>query len=414
MPKKTTEYRIFIASPGGLSNERELFRSTIQEYNVRDAVPRGVLFTPVGWENTSPGIGRPEELILKDLRECDYLVLVLFDRWGSPSDKEGKFSSGTYEEFVEGKKCLADSTKSMREIVVLFKALDHSRLTDPGKQLKQVLAFRQHLEASKELLYDTFDDERAFREKLERLLAKWVRDHERKTAGKKPVEITWPVIAAAAVPKPGEAPRSADILQQTPTNKLLQKAEQHARKGRLTEAERLFATAVARGSDPEAINGYGRFLAHLGRLSQAQEMFERLLGTSGPRKDEWRAHAYGNLGVIADTRGDLNRAAQMYHDALELNKRLKMQRQIAISLHNLAMIHRRRRRLTLAECEIRQSLDLGRELKDSWIIAMALAGLGLICRDQYEASKRSRLLSEAEQTSSEALRLYQKVTLLSG
>ncbi len=87
MPIDLKGYRIFIATPGGLEPERRSFRRVIGEYNDTDALRRGVMFFPVGWEDTLGGMGRPQALINKDLRECDYFVLVLWDRWGSPTGR---------------------------------------------------------------------------------------------------------------------------------------------------------------------------------------------------------------------------------------------------------------------------------------------------------------------------------------
>ena len=70
-------YRIFIASPGGLDQERQAFREVVQQYSAREAIPRGVLFVPEGWETNPGGVGRPQRLINEQIRECDYLVLLL-------------------------------------------------------------------------------------------------------------------------------------------------------------------------------------------------------------------------------------------------------------------------------------------------------------------------------------------------
>src|SRR6185295_17090308 len=50
MPFPVTAYRIFIASPGGLDDERHVFRRIINDYNETDALDDGALFVPVGWE----------------------------------------------------------------------------------------------------------------------------------------------------------------------------------------------------------------------------------------------------------------------------------------------------------------------------------------------------------------------------
>jgi hypothetical protein len=42
----------------------------LQAYNEQDAIERGVIFIPVGWEITPGGVGRPQKLINYDVRRC--------------------------------------------------------------------------------------------------------------------------------------------------------------------------------------------------------------------------------------------------------------------------------------------------------------------------------------------------------
>src|SRR5207249_2085136 len=107
-------YKIFIASPGGLDDERQEFRRIINEYNETDAIEDGVLFVPVGWEVARAGLGRPQELINEIVRGCDYLVLVLHDRWGTAPSDSGPYSSGTEEEFHIAGECIRTGT--MRDV----------------------------------------------------------------------------------------------------------------------------------------------------------------------------------------------------------------------------------------------------------------------------------------------------------
>ena len=101
MPRSVTEYRVFLATPSGLDQERRAFRETVQDYNEIDALDRGVVFTPVGWEDTLGGATRPQSLINAQLSRWDYFLLALWDRWGSPpsEDVDSRFSSGCEEEF---------------------------------------------------------------------------------------------------------------------------------------------------------------------------------------------------------------------------------------------------------------------------------------------------------------------------
>lgn len=83
MPKTITQYNVFIGSPGGLGEERRRFKALLDKYSAYHASAKDVRFHPVGWEDTVGGVGRPQALINEDLKQCDYAVFVLHDRWGS-------------------------------------------------------------------------------------------------------------------------------------------------------------------------------------------------------------------------------------------------------------------------------------------------------------------------------------------
>jgi Domain of unknown function (DUF4062) len=110
MPWQVTAYRIFVASPGGLDNERQAFRRVINDYNESDALDDGALFVPVGWELARAGMGRPQELINRTVRLCDYFVLLLHDRWGTAPAAGGAYSSGTEEEYHIARECFGNRT----------------------------------------------------------------------------------------------------------------------------------------------------------------------------------------------------------------------------------------------------------------------------------------------------------------
>ncbi|HEV2126064.1 MAG TPA: DUF4062 domain-containing protein [Chloroflexota bacterium] len=156
MPQDLKCYRVFIASPGGLQAERQAFREVVREYNEEEAVPRGVLFWPAGWEDTLGRVGRPQSIINEDVRSCDYFLLLLWDRWGSPPDvRSSEFSSGTEEEYHIAMECFADQDQPLRQIVMMFKAVDAQKLSDPGPQLQQVLEFKGRIEREKTHLFHT-------------------------------------------------------------------------------------------------------------------------------------------------------------------------------------------------------------------------------------------------------------------
>lgn len=176
MPGLIHDLRVFIATPSGLAPERRAFRDILREHNDLDPQGRRVLFTPIGWEDTLGGVGRPQALINEELVNCDYFVLVLWDRWGSPTDPAKPESSGIEEEFALALECLADPDRPMRQVMVVFKEVEERRLQDPGEQLRRVIAFRRDLEASKKHFYVTFSEIESFRSFLRRCLMTWTRD----------------------------------------------------------------------------------------------------------------------------------------------------------------------------------------------------------------------------------------------
>jgi hypothetical protein len=68
LPRDLKEYKVFIASPGNLQPERTEFRDVIEEYNKHEARPRGLEFVAVGWEDTFPGVGRPQTIINAEIQ----------------------------------------------------------------------------------------------------------------------------------------------------------------------------------------------------------------------------------------------------------------------------------------------------------------------------------------------------------
>jgi len=136
------------------------------------AEPQGVLFHPVGWEDTVGGVGRPQELINEDLKQCDYAVFVLHDRWGSPTG--GGYTSGTEEEWTLAEELYKNK---IRNIALFFKNIVSRQLSDPGKQLESVLAFKKKIEEGKRYLFKQYGGIDQFSEALEAHLAKWLRDH---------------------------------------------------------------------------------------------------------------------------------------------------------------------------------------------------------------------------------------------
>lgn len=146
---------VFIGSPSGLDEERRATFRIVEEINQANSQHWGCQLKLVGWEETLPGHGRPQELINRELDRCDYFIGVLFDHWGSPTGQEkSQYSSGFHEEF-ERAKSRVESGK-MIDMTVYFRDIPDERLRDPGKSLQKVLLFKRDCFANRDALYKEY------------------------------------------------------------------------------------------------------------------------------------------------------------------------------------------------------------------------------------------------------------------
>src|SRR5260370_6810974 len=126
MARELKEYRIFFASPGGLQKERKAFRAVIDEYNGSESGHRGVHFVAVGWDDTLPGVGRPQAKINEDVQTCNYFLLMLWNWWGTPPDraKDSTYTSGTEEEYYLPRPSYDNPPHSLVKIPLSFTAVN--------------------------------------------------------------------------------------------------------------------------------------------------------------------------------------------------------------------------------------------------------------------------------------------------
>ena len=91
-------FRILIASPSDVTEERDIAVKVIQEWNDLNAAERQLVILPLRWEtHSAPEYGkRPQEVINRQVVDsCDLLVGIFWTRVGSPT---GAAESGTLEE----------------------------------------------------------------------------------------------------------------------------------------------------------------------------------------------------------------------------------------------------------------------------------------------------------------------------
>src|ERR1700757_314074 len=91
-------YRILIASPSDLSEEREVATAAVNDWNALHAAAEGIVILPFRWEPHPPPTAgvRPQAAINKQLvADADVLIGMFWTRIGTST---GVADSGTLEE----------------------------------------------------------------------------------------------------------------------------------------------------------------------------------------------------------------------------------------------------------------------------------------------------------------------------
>ena len=157
MSYQATVYRILIASPGDLGEERNIIPEVISQWNAVRSESSKTVVLPVKWEtHSAPMMGsRPQEVINQQLvSTCDLLVGLFWTRIGTHT---GVSESGTTEEieyFIEQNK----------PVMLYFS----SSPIDPEKiDLQQYQRLKDFKEKMRPLgLVEGYTNPQAFREKF--------------------------------------------------------------------------------------------------------------------------------------------------------------------------------------------------------------------------------------------------------
>ena len=169
MPYEATVYRVMIASPSDVKEERKIFREVIHEWNLLHSADKRIVLLPVAWEtDASPEMGkRPQAIINRQLLEgSDLLVATFWTRIGTPT---GQSVSGTAEE-IEKHVSLG------KPAMVYFSSAPVSPDRLDAQQYEQLKLFKRRCEESG--LIDTYSGPEDFRDKFRRQLARKITEHE--------------------------------------------------------------------------------------------------------------------------------------------------------------------------------------------------------------------------------------------
>jgi len=167
MSYNATVYRILIASPSDVSEEREITTRLIQNWNDVNSFSKKIVLLPLKWEtHSSPTYDiRPQEAINSQLVDSADLVIGLF--WAKIGSETGVEISGTIEEIKR-------AANNGKDVMIYFS----KRGIDPSEinidQLSELNKFKQ--EVYKNALVENFHSVIDFRDKLTRQLEYKIRE----------------------------------------------------------------------------------------------------------------------------------------------------------------------------------------------------------------------------------------------
>lgn len=189
MSYESRAYRVLIASPSDVKDEREASVRVIQDWNNLHSQNRRVVLLPVRWEtHTAPEYNvRPQEAINRRIvDDCDLLVGIFWTKLGTPT---GEADSGTLEEIER-------AAKAGKPVMLYFSHVP----VDPNKldlaQTEKLRAFKERVMPN--ALIETFDSSLDFRDIFAKQLEIKVRDLQRAEEGGQPVPLELEFVSLAS------------------------------------------------------------------------------------------------------------------------------------------------------------------------------------------------------------------------
>jgi hypothetical protein len=197
MPYPATVFRVMIASPGDVKEERLVAQEVIADWNSVHAENDRIVLLPLLWERDStPLQGERAQALINEqvLEKADLLVAIFWTRIGSPT---GVAPTGTVEE-------LREHLAANKPALLYFSRAPLPADVDTD-QLKAVRDFQKDAETKG--LYQTFSSKDDFRQKFARHLGSVVVGHGafrtvRSAAG-----------AASLAPTPAVSDKARTILK---------------------------------------------------------------------------------------------------------------------------------------------------------------------------------------------------------
>ncbi|MDH5415601.1 MAG: hypothetical protein OEW87_15800 [Flavobacteriaceae bacterium] len=179
MPRQETILKAFVASPGDVSDEREVLEGIVDELNKSWSADLGVRLELIKWEtDCQPGFGEDPQDVINNQITDDYDIFIgLF--WGRIGTKTLRANSGTIEEFEKAHKRYKKDPNAI-DIMLYFKDAPIQPSKIDTVQLADLMKFKSALNELGGLYwsFDSMNDfEATLRTHLSATIQKWSKKH---------------------------------------------------------------------------------------------------------------------------------------------------------------------------------------------------------------------------------------------
>ena len=159
-------------------------------------------------------------------------------------------------------------------------------------------------------------------------------------------------------------------------------------------------------SNLDAINQLAQLHVRIGNLSKAEDLYQSLTQLTDDK--EWQAISYGNLGLVYQARGELDKAIEYHEKALAISEALGRKEGMANQYGNLGLVYRTRGELDKAIEYYEKALAINEALGRKEGVAIQYGNLGLVYQTRGELDKATEYHEKALAIS-EALSLKEGV-----
>jgi hypothetical protein len=202
--------KVFLASPGDVSQERQIVKDVLDSVNRTIGIEKEIRFEVIGWDTDSyPSYGKDAQAIVNeqiaDMTQFDVFVGIMWNRFGSPTPRAG---SGTEEEF---RKAVESSRKTGRpSIMFYFNQLPFNLSSaQEAEQKVRVLAFKEEIQ--KVGLTADYDGSEDFRRLFQLHIEKWLIQNSPTALTPSHVEPNLEPTAKNSI-KPEERPAALEVV----------------------------------------------------------------------------------------------------------------------------------------------------------------------------------------------------------